>query len=74
MIFRKHGSYSYFGEEDIIKKKSRSCNAVCVTDCEMYTLDKVELENIIKSEYPMIYETITKHVLEKENNDFATKK
>ena len=74
MIFRKHINYSYFGEEDIIKKKSRSCNAVCTTDCEMYTLDKVELENIIKSEYPLIYETITKYVLEKENKDYATKK
>lgn len=41
MVVRKHGNYSYFGEEDIIKKQSRKYNAVCLRDCELYTLDKL---------------------------------
>lgn len=73
LIFRKMPCYSYFGEEDIVKKKVRSFSAVCVQDCEMYTLDKIEVETIIKEEYPLIYEKIVKIVLEKDNNDYYTK-
>ena len=41
MVMRNLITYSYFGEEDILKKKSRSYNAVCTSDCELYTLDKI---------------------------------
>lgn len=41
LIFRRHSNYSYFGEEDIMRMRNRSCNAVCTKDCELYTLDKI---------------------------------
>lgn len=81
LIFRRHGNYSYFGEEDIMRMRNRSCNAVCTKDCELYTLDKIvmfalpqELENIIKQEYPLIFDKICDRVLEKESRDAENKK
>jgi hypothetical protein len=74
LIFRKHGAFAYFGEEDIIKVKNRSCNAVCIEDCELYTLDKNEIENIIRAEYPLIYSNILDIVTKKELTDYENKK
>lgn len=47
LVFRKHTKHSYFGEEDIIKMKQRSYNAVCTEDCDMYTLDKIVLFDLL---------------------------
>lgn len=74
LIFRQMKDHSYFGEEDIIKKKSRSFSAICCTDCEFYTLDKIEMETIIKEEYPLIYEKFVSIVGEKGRRDLQTKK
>lgn len=74
LVFRKLKDFSYFGEEDIIKKKARSFSAVCSTDCEFYTLDKIEMETIIKEEYPLLYEKYTAVVAEKGRRDFQNKK
>ena len=66
--------YSYFGEEDIIKKGPRSFSAVCINDCEFYTLDKIEMETIIKEEYPLLYEKLVTIVAQKGKKDLQTKK
>lgn len=74
LIFRHMRNFSYFGEEDIIKRKPRTYTAVCITDCEFFTLDKIEIETIIKEEYPLIYEKLVQTVAEKGRRDFQTKK
>ena len=73
LIFIKMPAYSYLGEEDIVKKKVRSYSAVCLQDCELYTLDRIEIETIIREEYPLIYERLVKTVLEKDHIDYNNK-
>lgn len=74
LIFRKHGEFSYFGEEDIIKKKPRGYFAFCSSDCDILTLDKIDFENIVRKEFPIIYQKLRKNLKKKEEIDYENKK
>lgn len=74
LVFRKHGEFSYFGEEDIVKRKPRGYFAFCSSDCEVLTLDKIQFENIIRKEFPIIYHQLRQNLKKKEEIDYENKK
>jgi len=51
-----HGSY--IGDEEIIFFQNRLYSLKAATDCEFFVLKKIDFENIVRHDFPYIYNQI----------------
>ena len=60
---------SYFGEIEIIFDKKRAYSAYCESDCELYTISRIDFEEIITEEFPTIKDKLKEKALEREKRN-----
>lgn len=46
---------AFFGDSDIIERRSRLCTAQAISDCHLYVLNRTDFESVVVDEFPDLF-------------------